>query len=304
MPIVAAVGGTIALWIACLTILARMFEKKILKARVSKPLFAALCAVLLVLAAGTSLALAWEPVTAVFSQPQQGDAEAPPAPPPGPPPPTCEDATNTFATDWGPDRPLISANPIGRSWPNGAVPAFDNVILGTPGDPDDPIEDLRIRMLTANDAEYTGINGYYERVPVVPGRTYRVRFYVINTGDRNLDTTARDTVARVLLSSCPSTDARIVGTVASSNTVPNQIWSTVHFTSDRPFRMVPADRPAKICFPAVSGGCTNTYGFNPASELANLYSEAGLAIGAKGFDGVIPGSAQVPMLLYFTPQFQ
>lgn len=28
MPIVTAVGGTIALWIACLTILARMFEKR------------------------------------------------------------------------------------------------------------------------------------------------------------------------------------------------------------------------------------------------------------------------------------
>ncbi len=207
----------------------------------------------------------------------------------------CLDPTTGFTTPWGPDRPLIERG-------TGTGPAFNNAMNHYRNSPS---EDGRQAVIEANDAEFVGYGGYSVEQNVHDGGTYRVRMHPVNTGaPGNGQTAAQNVVARLVSPECASTQFRVVGTLTSSNAVPDVVWSSVTFRADRPFRMVLSERPSKACFPEVTGNCDNTFGFNQIPDVGRIFSSDGLPIGSSGFGGQFAGNSHVDMMIYLTPRFE
>lgn len=207
----------------------------------------------------------------------------------------CVDPTTGFTTPWGPDRPLIERG-------TGTGPAFNNAMNHYRNFPSD---DGRQAVIEANDAEFIGYGGYSVEQNVHDGGTYRVRMRPVNTGaPGNGQTAAQNVVARLVSPECASTQFRVVGTLTSSNAVPDVVWSSVTFRADRPFRMVLSERPSKACFPEVTGHCDNTFGFSQIPDVGRIFSADGLPIGSSGFGGQFAGNSHVEMMIYLTPRFE
>jgi hypothetical protein len=206
----------------------------------------------------------------------------------------CVDPTAAFTAPWGPDRPLIDRA-------TGSVPAFNNAMNHYRSFPS---QDGRQQVIEVNNAEFTGYGGYFVEQTVYEGETYRLRMFPVNTGAQGQSqTTAKNVLARLVSPQCASTEFRVVGTVTAANAVPEQVWSSVLFKADRPFRMVLSERPSKACFAEVTY-CDNTVGFNPIPDVGRLFSPPGLPIGSRGFGGEFGGDTDVEMMIYLTPRFE
>lgn len=212
----------------------------------------------------------------------------------------CQEPAVSFPTPWGPDRPLISDRYLTTAGPFSSQPTFNNVLLkGAPGESD---EDMRARLVAARPSRLNNPGGFLTDLQVVPDEEYRVRISVVNSGSSSIaGTTAFDSRVRIALPQCPTAAVRMVGVATSSNAVPSPIWSTVTFTSDRPFRLIPSGRAAKICSKLT---CTNST-FSTFTREADLYGPEGVLLGANSDapDGVLPGLLAVDILVYVKAVF-
>jgi hypothetical protein len=100
---------------------------------------------------------------------------------------------------------------------------------------------------------------------------------------------------------CAATDVRLTGTVVAPTAEPPQIWSTVHFTADKPFKLVPADRQAVVCFDRTH--CAHGKGFTSFPAATQLFTQQGTPLGSDGFDGVFPPATSLDVIFYVTAVF-
>jgi hypothetical protein len=228
--------------------------------------------------------------------------------PPGQPPDAgqpaesnCQDPPVSFPTPWGPDRPVVSDRPLTTAGPFSSQPTFNNYVAkGAAGESD---EDMRVRFVGARPSVLINPGGFLTDLQVVPDEEYRVRIVVDNTGSPSISgTTAVDSRVRIALPQCPTPTVRMVGVATSSNAVPGTVWATTTFTSDRPFRLVPSGRPAKVCPRMV---CRSNSDFVTFTGEADLYGPQGALVGTNpdSPDGVLPGLAGVDILAYVKAVF-
>jgi hypothetical protein len=292
------IGATITLFVAtCLAPWFKFIEKPFVASKFSRPRSVAWTIALVVLLV---LVLAVPPPPWTFGantasvQNEPTNSATPPSSVPPTPPAGCKEPVPLAEADWGPtENPL---QPAGQS----TVPSFNNAVLRPAG------ADFRTQLVAARDASFQDSpmpnGGFAERIQVQEGKTYRVRFFVFNNAlSGRPDLTITGARAFVRLQSCSSADVRLVGSMSGINAVPRTIWSTVHFLSDRPFRLIPDAQQAKVCYQNME--CPTGTGFANFS-MTEMYSEAGAPLGANGLDGVFPGSTAVDILFYVRPVFE
>jgi hypothetical protein len=125
---------------------------------------------------------------------------------------------------------------------------------------------------------------------------------VFNNASPNLvGATISDTRARISIPLCPGTDVRLTGTVAAPTAQPPEIWSTVHFTANKPFRLIPADRQAVVCFDRTH--CAHGKGFTSYPGAKQLFTPQGAPLGCDGFDGLFPPATSVDVIFYVKAVF-
>jgi hypothetical protein len=206
----------------------------------------------------------------------------------------CRETQQAPETDWGP-----AANPLAPV-AGATVPTFNNAVMrGKPGGPD---PDFRQELVSADPADTTTDGGYSLHVGVQPNTIYRVRLFVFNNASPNLSgATISDTRAKIAVPVCPATDVRLTGTVVAPTAQPPEIWSTVHFTADKPFKLVPANRQAVVCFDRTR--CAHGKGFTTFPAATQLFSQHGTPIGSGGLDGLFPAATSVDVIVYVTAVF-
>ncbi len=223
-------------------------------------------------------------------------------PDPGQPPDSnCQDPMVSFPAPWGPDRPLISDRPLTTAGPFGSQPTFNNAVYqGAPGEPD---EDMRSRMVAARPSALTNPGGFMTDLSAVPDEEYRVRIVVDNVGSPAIaGTAAQNSRVRLVLPQCSTNTVRMVGVATSSNAIPGTVWATATFSSDRPFRLVPSGRQAKVC-PKMT--CVSNSDFTLFTGESDLYGPQGALLGTDPAapDGVLPGNTGVDILVYLKAVF-
>jgi hypothetical protein len=128
------------------------------------------------------------------------------------------------------------------------------------------------------------------------------RRFVFNNASPNLSgATISGTRARITVPVCPATDVRLTGTVVAPTAEPPEIWSTVHFTADKPFKLVPANRQAVVCFDRTH--CAHGTGFTALPPATQLFSQHGIPLGSDGLDGLFPPATSVDVIFYVTAVF-
>ena len=208
--------------------------------------------------------------------------------------PGCREMQQAQETDWGP-----ATNPLAPV-AGATVPTFNNAVMrGKPGEAD---PDFRQQLVSADAADKITDGGYSLHVDVEPNTVYRVRMFVFNNASPNLSgATISDTHARVTVPTCPATDVRLTGTVSAATAQPPEVWSTVHFTAARPFKLVLADRQAVVCYDQAH--CTHGKGFAAFPAAAQLFGPQGVPLGADGLDGLFPPATSADVIFYVTAAF-
>ena len=209
-------------------------------------------------------------------------------------PSSCREIRQAHETDWGP-----TANPLAPV-AGANVPTFNNAVMrGRPGEPD---PDFRQQLVSADPADKISDGGYSLQISVQPDTVYRVRLFVFNNASPNLSgATISETRARITVPVCPATDVRLTGTVVAPTAEPPEIWSTVHFTADKPFKLVPAHRQAVVCFDRTH--CAHGAGFTALPAATQLFSQHGIPLGSGGLDGLFPPATSVDVIFYVTAVF-
>ena len=211
-----------------------------------------------------------------------------------PSPSGCRETQQARETDWGP-----TANPLAPV-AGATVPTFNNAVMrGRPGEQD---PDFRQQLVSADPADKITDGGYSLQVSVEPNTIYRVRLFVFNNASPDLSgATISGTRARITVPVCPATDVRLTGTVVAPTAEPPEIWSTVHFTADKPFKLVPANRQAVACFDRTY--CAHGKGFTALPAATQLFSQHGIPLGADGLDGRFPPATSIDVIFYVTAVF-
>ena len=129
-------------------------------------------------------------------------------------------ASAFVAFAWGPSRTTYTmANPA------------DHVVFNSIVDNNKEIGDERYFVSAS---EYTGNaanNKWTDNTAVEDGKEYVVRMYVHNNAASNLNLTAKDTRAYVVLPTDTATSITVSGKVYASNANPTTVWDQTTFTS-------------------------------------------------------------------------
>jgi hypothetical protein len=170
------------------------------------------------------------------------------------------------------------------------------------GKPDEHDPDFRQELVSADPADTITDGGYSLHIRVQPNTVYRVRLFVFNNASPNLSGAAiSGTRARITVPVCPTTDVRLTGAVVAPTAQPSEVWSTVHFTADKPFKLVPANRQSVVCFDRMH--CAHGKGFTAFPATTQLFSQQGTPLGADGLDGLFPPATSVDVIFYVTALF-
>jgi hypothetical protein len=204
----------------------------------------------------------------------------------------CRETQQARDTEWGP-----AANPLAPV-AGATVATFNNAVMhGKSGDPD-----FRQELVSADPADTVTDGGYSLHVSAQPNTIYRVRLFAFNNASPNLaGATISGTRARITVPVCPTTDIRLTGTLAAPTAQPPEIWSTVHFTADKPFKLVPANRQAVVCFDRAR--CAHGNGFTNFPAANRLFTQNGSPLGSDGLDGLFPPATSVDVIFYVTAVF-
>jgi hypothetical protein len=230
--------------------------------------------------------------TPTTNEAQPPQSQTPSQPPQSQTDMACPEQTQPRDTDWGPK------DTASESLFEGVTPSFNNAV--------DVYSwvDLRTQVISARDAaEEDSPNPnpeYKPKISAEEGKVYRIRVLAANTASRESGAEIVGARASVSLPTCPSKSVQVVGTLSATNAVPQQVWSTVQFSSDRPFRLVPDSRQAKVCLRGACGDGTGLVDFSPSPSI---FAPAGTPLGADGYSGTFPGATSVAVFLYVRPVF-
>ena len=202
---------------------------------------------------------------------------------------------------WGPDRPTFTDQ-------NPANYITFNSILSSQGYGDER------DFVNVKDKSDTNNGGWTNEIRVEKGKTYRVRMFVHNNANANLNLTANNVRATAAIDTAEAkTTNYVTGYLNSDNANPTEYWDDIKFISDKPFNLAYIPGSGQYFNNWTDGktfaGSTDI-GYAPLSDA--LFSSAGVKLGynnyiasEKQFDGKIPGCYQYSGYVFFdiTPQF-
>ncbi len=182
-----------------------------------------------------------------------------------------------MAFAWGPSRTTYTM----------ASPA-DHVVFNSITDNNNEIGDERYFVSAS---EYTGDaskNYWSDKTQVENGKEYVVRMYVHNNAASNLNLTAENVRAYVVLPTDTATSITVSGKIYSSNASPTTVWDETTFTSKNgeKFNLAYVDGTAK--YYNTKDGKLRTFTLN-SSELL---TSTGALLGYDQMDGKIPGCSE------------
>lgn len=189
-----------------------------------------------------------------------------------------------MAFAWGPSRDTYTMN----------KPA-DHVVFNSITDNNNEIGDERYFVSAS---EYTGDaskNYWSDKTQVENGKEYVVRMYVHNNAASNLNLTAKDVRAYVVLPTDTATSITVSGKISSSNANPTTVWDETTFTSKNgeKFNLAYVNGTAK--YYNTKDGKLRTFNL----DANNLLTSKGVALGYDQMDGNIPGCSQYSGYLTF-----
>ncbi|MDO4219837.1 MAG: LPXTG cell wall anchor domain-containing protein [Candidatus Saccharibacteria bacterium] len=182
-----------------------------------------------------------------------------------------------MAFAWGPSRDTYTMQ----------KPA-DHVVFNSITDNNNEVGDERYFVSAS---EYTGnaSNNYWsDKTQVENGKEYVVRMYVHNNAASNLNLTAENVRAYVVLPTDTATSITVSGKIYSSNANPTTVWDETTFTSKNgeKFNLAYVDGTAK--YYNTKDGKLRTFNLN----ASNLLTSKGELLGYDQMDGKIPGCSQ------------
>ncbi|MBQ1625555.1 MAG: hypothetical protein II096_05965, partial [Erysipelotrichaceae bacterium] len=182
-----------------------------------------------------------------------------------------------MAFAWGPNRDTYTM----------AKPA-DHVVFNSITDNNKEVGDERYFVSAS---EYTGSassNYWSDKTQVENGKEYVVRMYVHNDAAANLNLTAENVRAYVVLPTDTATSITVSGKIYSSNANPTTVWDETTFTSKNgeKFNLAYVDGSAK--YYNTKDGKLRTFNLN----ANNLLTSKGELLGYDQMDGKIPGCIQ------------
>ena len=182
-----------------------------------------------------------------------------------------------MAFAWGPSRTTYTM----------ASPA-DHVVFNSITDNNNEVGDERYFVSAS---EYTGDaskNYWSDKTQVENGKEYVVRMYVHNNAASNLNLTAENVRAYVVLPTDTATSITVSGKIYSSNANPTTVWDETTFTSKNgeKFNLAYVDGTAK--YYNTKDGKLRTFTLN-SSELL---TSTGALLGYNQMDGKIPGCSE------------
>ena len=182
-----------------------------------------------------------------------------------------------MAFAWGPSRTTYTMD----------KPA-DHVVFNSITDNNKEVGDERYFVSAS---EYTGDaskNYWSDKTQVENGKEYVVRMYVHNNAASNLNLTAENVRAYVVLPTDTATSITVSGKVYSSNANPTTVWDETTFTSKNgeKFNLAYVDGTAK--YYNTKDGKLRTFNLN----ASNLLTNKGELLGYDKMDGKIPGCYQ------------
>jgi uncharacterized repeat protein (TIGR01451 family) len=189
-----------------------------------------------------------------------------------------------MAFAWGPSRTTYTMD----------KPA-DHVVFNSITDNNKEVGDERYFVSAS---EYTGDaskNYWSDKTQVENGKEYVVRMYVHNNAASNLNLTAENVRAYVVLPTDTATSITVSGKVYSSNANPTTVWDETTFTSKNgeKFNLAYVDGTAK--YYNTKDGKLRTFNLN----ASNLLTNKGELLGYDKMDGKIPGCSQYSGYLTF-----
>jgi len=202
---------------------------------------------------------------------------------------------------WGPDRPTFTD----QTPPNYIT---FNSILSSAGYGDER------DFVNVKDKSDTSYGNWKNEIQVEKGKTYRVRMFVHNNANPNLNLVANNVRATAAIDNAtPKTTNYVSGYINADNANPTEYWDDIKFVSDKPFNLAYVPGSAQYFNNWTDGktfaGSTDK-GYAPLSDA--LFSNAGVKLGynnydpaTKQFDGKIPGCYEYSGYVFFdiTPQF-
>ena len=149
-------------------------------------------------------------------------------------------------------------------------------------------------------SKYTGsasTNYWSDKTAVENGKEYVVRMYVHNNAAGNLNLTAEDVTAYVVLPTNTATSIEVSGKIYSSNAKPQKVWDSTTFVSKNgePFNLAYVKGTAK--YYNTKDGKLRTFNLDTASN--DLFTSKGVKLGYDQMDGKIPGCNQYSGYLTF-----
>ena len=149
-------------------------------------------------------------------------------------------------------------------------------------------------------SKYTGsasTNYWSDKTEVENGKEYVVRMYVHNNAAGNLNLTAEDVTAYVVLPTNTATSIEVSGKVYAKNADPQTVWDSTTFVSKdgKPFNLAYVKGTAK--YYNTKDGKLRTFNLDTANN--DLFTKTGVKLGYDQMDGKIPGCNQYSGYLTF-----
>ena len=195
-------------------------------------------------------------------------------------------ASAFVAFAWGPSRTTYTmANPA------------DHVVFNSIVDNNKEIGDERYFVSAS---EYTGNaanNKWTDNTAVEDGKEYVVRMYVHNNAASNLNLTAKDTRAYVVLPTDTATSITVSGKVYASNANPTTVWDQTTFTSKNGEKFNLAYVPGTAKYYNTNDGKERSFNLDTANN--DLFTSKGVLLGYDKMDGNFPGCNQYSGYLTF-----
>lgn len=195
-------------------------------------------------------------------------------------------ASAFVAFAWGPSRTTYTmANPA------------DHVVFNSIVDNNKEIGDERYFVSAS---EYTGKaanNKWTDNTAVEDGKEYVVRMYVHNNAASNLNLTAKDTRAYVVLPTDTATSITVSGKVYASNANPTTVWDQTTFTSKNGEKFNLAYVPGTAKYYNTKDGKERSFNLDTTNN--DLFTSKGVLLGYDKMDGNFPGCNQYSGYLTF-----
>ena len=195
-------------------------------------------------------------------------------------------ASAFVAFAWGPSRTTYTM----------AKPA-DHVVFNSIVDNNKEIGDERYFVSASPYTGNAANNKWTDNTVVEDGKEYVVRMYVHNNAASNLNLTAKDTRAYVILPTEAATSITVNGKIYASNANPTTVWDQTTFTSKNGEKFNLAYVKGTAKYYNTKDGKERTFNLDTTNN--DLFTNKGVLLGYDKMDGNFPGCNQYSGYLTF-----